>query len=101
MKLFRKKNKRSIEEQNKANQEYWGKNDIVNEDLEAGQEELLETMRNWGISDEDMIKYFGIADEGKNISKDGKVYWVCNHCHHAVRFTSREDYILHHYREHA
>ena len=89
----RNKNKRTIEEQNKVNREYWKKNNVVKDDIEK-------LMKEFGISEEDMIKYIAISDEGKNISNEGKEYWICNHCIRVVRFTSRDDYIAHHFREH-
>jgi len=96
MNLFnrRKKNERTIEEQNKANQDHWKKHDVVKEDYQN-------LMNEFGISEEDMIKFIAISDEGKNSSIEGKEYWICNHCPHSVRFTSRDKYIAHHFREHA
>ena len=47
MNLFnrRKKNKRTIEEQTKANQEYWKKNDVVKDDYQNLMKEIRQSIK--------------------------------------------------------
>ena len=102
MKLFRKKNKRSVEEQNKHNEETWAKNDLVVEEYKKMTKKAVELLKESGV-DEEFIKQFLLnhANEGKNISEDGTEYWVCAHCGNLIKFDTREDYITHHFKEHS
>ena len=102
----RRKNKRTIEEQNRHNEETWKTHTIKREhipeemeDWKKYQKEMLELYKKAGV-DEEYVENFLLSDEGKNVMDDGTIFWVCSHCTGIVKFNSKEDYVSHHFRVH-
>ena len=100
--------KRTVEEQNKHNEEIWkiedwAKNDAKEKEDRESIEQEVKLLKESGV-DKEFIKQFLLnktADEGINISEDGTEYWVCVHCENSVKFDTKEEYVSHHYRHHS
>lgn len=101
MGIFRRKNKRTIEEQNKENEKNWGKMGLSAENSEFDSIRMeAKRLRDSNV-DEEYIQNWIINQlpEGR-IKLNGKRIWICRSCENARKFESKEEYMSHQMSNH-
>ena len=89
------KRKHTVEELNRINQERWAKSDPVEEDII----DFKIFLKRTGVDDSIIEDILSRHHDGKNIDEKGNEYWVCG-CS-SFKFSTKEEYIMHHYRVHS
>ena len=106
MGLFGKKkddHTKSIEEQNRKNEQTWKKLGIsTREEIEMTNILNEAKLLRESNVDEDFIKdwLYSNLPEGK-VKLDGKFVWVCRSCETGRKFDTKDDYIAHQMRVHS